>query len=121
MRVRACLEGGDFGFVLLLASFSTSLVNSGDDDGDDDKENGAKGIFNSPPSIQCRCGFPVPHIPHDLGTAEHDGASPPAPAEEEANTDNFLASFVEPQRGHFVPCQSVDRTRISLSCSHFAQ
>jgi hypothetical protein len=39
----------------------------------------------------------------------------------EANTENFLASLVEPQFGHFVPFQSLERTRISLSFSHFAQ
>ena len=43
------------------------------------------------------------------------------PALVEAKTENFLASFVEPQFGHFVPCQSLERTRISLSFSHFSQ
>jgi hypothetical protein len=32
-----------------------------------------------------------------------------------------LSSFVEPQCGHFVPRQSEERTRISLSRSHFPQ
>jgi hypothetical protein len=51
----------------------------------------------------------------------HVGASlsPPAPAD--ANTDNLLASFVEPQCGHFVPFQALERTKISLSLSHFSQ
>jgi len=46
-----------------------------------------------------------------------------APAEEpdEANTDSFFFSFVEPQCGHFAPCHRLERTRISLSLSHFSQ
>ncbi len=44
-----------------------------------------------------------------------------APALAEANVENFLASLVEPQRGHFVPLQSLERTRISLSVAHFSQ
>lgn len=39
----------------------------------------------------------------------------------EANTENFFDSFVEPQCGHFVPSQSLERTRISLSFRHFSQ
>jgi len=39
----------------------------------------------------------------------------------EANTENFLVILVEPQCGHFVPFQSEERTRISLSLSHFPQ
>jgi len=46
-----------------------------------------------------------------------------APAEEpeEANTDSFFVNFVEPQRGHFAPFHRLERTRISLSQSHFPQ
>jgi len=44
-----------------------------------------------------------------------------APLPLEANTDNFFASFVEPQCGHFVPSQRVERTSISLSFSHPSQ
>ena len=40
---------------------------------------------------------------------------------EEANTESFLDNLVEPQFGHLVPCHLLDRTRISLSFSHFAQ
>jgi hypothetical protein len=43
------------------------------------------------------------------------------PAVAEAKVENFLASFVEPQCGHFVPFQSRERTRISLSASHCSQ
>lgn len=61
-------------------------------------------------------------MPQELGTPEQDvGAGPVAPAVAEANVENFFASFVEPQCGHFVPSQSLERTRISLSCSHLAQ
>ncbi len=46
-----------------------------------------------------------------------------APEEEldEANTDSFFSSFVEPQCGHFAPFHLLERTRISLSLSHFSQ
>jgi hypothetical protein len=43
------------------------------------------------------------------------------PAKLEAKVENFLSSLVEPQWGHFVPAQSLERTRISLSRSHFPQ
>ena len=53
---------------------------------------------------------------------------PPAPVAdpapeppEEAKTENFLSSRVEPHFGQRVPFQSDDRTRISLSASHDAQ
>ena len=64
----------------------------------------------------------MPHMPHDAGLPVQVGAgslAPPALAE--ANTENFLDSFVEPQCGHFVPFHSLERTRISLSFSHFSQ
>lgn len=71
---------------------------------------------------QCRCGRPVPHIPHELGLLVQAGAAlVPPPAVAEANTESFLASFFEPQCGHAVPFQSLERTRISLSRSHFSQ
>lgn len=61
-------------------------------------------------------------MPQDLGVPVQTGAGSSAlPALAEANTENFLASFVEPQFGHFVPFQSLERTRISLSRSHFSQ
>jgi hypothetical protein len=63
----------------------------------------------------------VPHIPHELGTLEHDGAPPPPLALLEANVENFFDSFVEPQCGHLVPFQSLECTRISASRSHFPQ
>jgi hypothetical protein len=52
-----------------------------------------------------------------------DGPSalPPPPEAEEAKTENFFESFTEPQWGHLVPFQSLERTRISLSFSQFEQ
>jgi hypothetical protein len=50
----------------------------------------------------------------------HAGASL-LPAALDAKVENFLSSLVEPQWGHFVPFQSLERTRISLSRSHFPQ
>jgi hypothetical protein len=58
------------------------------------------------------CGVPV-----QLGA----GAAPAEPAVADANVENFFASFVEPQCGHFVPSQLLERTSISLSRSHFPQ
>jgi len=52
---------------------------------------------------------------------EQDGATAVAPAELEANVENFFANLAEPHLGHFVPFQSLERTRISLSFSHFSQ
>jgi len=48
-----------------------------------------------------------------------DGALPPALAE--AKVENFFDNFVEPQCGQAASFQSVDRTRTSLSLSHFSQ
>jgi len=58
------------------------------------------------------CGVPV-----QLGV----GAVLVLPAVAEANVENLFASLVEPQCGHFVPSQLLERTRISLSRSHFPQ
>ena len=62
-------------------------------------------------------------MPQEPGFPEQEGASdpPPLPPALEANTENFLDSFVEPQCGHLVPSQLLERTRSSLSFSHFAQ
>jgi hypothetical protein len=55
-----------------------------------------------------------------VGDAAQASAAPAAePAE--ANTDSFFSSFVELQCGHFAPFQRLERTRISLSQSHFRQ
>jgi hypothetical protein len=42
-------------------------------------------------------------------------------AVDEANVENFFSILAEPQCGHFVPVQLLERTRISLSRSHFSQ
>jgi len=59
-------------------------------------------------------------MPQDDGVPVHVGASPAAPLAE-ANTESFFSNFVEPQCGHFAPFQLLERTRISLSFSHFSQ
>jgi len=56
-------------------------------------------------------------MPQELGLPVQTGASSPLPPE--AKTESFFESFVEPQLGHFVPFQSFERTRISLSLPHF--
>jgi hypothetical protein len=64
----------------------------------------------------------VPHAQHEPGLLEQVGAAlVPVPAVADANTENFFDSFFEPQCGQVVPFQSLDRTRISLSRSHFSQ
>lgn len=60
-------------------------------------------------------------MPQELGTPLHEGGGLAAPAAAEAKVENFLDNFSEPQCGHLVPCQSLERTRISLSCSHLPQ
>jgi len=44
-----------------------------------------------------------------------------APAVLDANVENFFSNRADPQCGHFVPFQSLDRTNTSLSRSHFPQ
>jgi len=64
----------------------------------------------------------VPHAQHDLGLVLQAGTAPVVlPAEADAKTESLLASFFEPQCGHAVPSQWLERTRISLSRSHFSQ
>jgi hypothetical protein len=70
--------------------------------------------------VQCECGLPVPHKPHELGCLVQVGASSPVLVAE-ANIESFLVSLVELQCGHRVPVQSVERTRTSLFRSHFSQ
>jgi hypothetical protein len=48
-----------------------------------------------------------------------DEGAPPLPAE--ANVENFLDSFFEPQCGHSEFFQSEERTSNSLSFPHFSQ
>ena len=70
---------------------------------------------------QCRCGPPPQQPPHELGFMPQAGAALGLAATEEANTDSFFDSLVDPQCGHFAPCHLLERTRSSLSCSHFSQ
>jgi hypothetical protein len=39
----------------------------------------------------------------------------------EAKVENFFSNLEEPQCGHLAPFRLLDRTRISLSLSHFPQ
>jgi hypothetical protein len=68
--------------------------------------------------FQCPWQRPPPHPPPPLA---HIGASFPALELAEAKTENFLDNFFDPQCGQAVPFQSLERTRISLSRSHFLQ
>lgn len=49
------------------------------------------------------------------------GASPLPSGTEEAKTDSFLASLLEPQCGQGVPSQFEERISTSLSSPHLAQ
>jgi hypothetical protein len=71
-------------------------------------------------TAQCEWGRPVPHIPQEPGLPEQEGSAPPS-ALEDANTESFFVKATDPQCGHFVPFQSLERTSTSLSFSHFAQ
>ncbi len=67
---------------------------------------------------QCEWGLPVPHIPQELGTPEHDGPSAPppdAPAATAAKDDIFFSRRVDPHFGHTVPFQFEERTKSSWS------
>jgi hypothetical protein len=44
-----------------------------------------------------------------------------SPTLAEANVENFLDNFFEPQCGHSAPFQSDERTKISPSRPHFLQ
>lgn len=57
-----------------------------------------------------------------LQSAPPEAAPEPAgPAPEEANTESFFSSFVEPHCGQRVPFQSLERTSTSLSVSQARQ
>jgi hypothetical protein len=58
-------------------------------------------------------------VPLQLGAGA--GRALPLPAIADAKVENFFASLLEPQCGHFVPSQLLERTRISLSRWHFPQ
>lgn len=53
-------------------------------------------------------------MPQAMGASE-------APLVDEANTDNFFSSLTEPQCGHLLPFQSLDRTSNSESFSQARQ
>ena len=60
-------------------------------------------------------------MPQERGLPEHSAAGLVWPATEEAKTERFLLNFAEPQCGHLVPFQSVDRTNTSLFVSQSEQ
>lgn len=60
-------------------------------------------------------GLPAQSPPPPLGALDAE------PAVDDANTENFFSSRVDPHFGQRVPFQSDERTRISLSTSHDAQ
>src|SRR5450432_3626897 len=73
-------------------------------------------LLTSSPATQCWWQPPPQQCPPpDFLPGEFS----PVPAE--ANVENFLASFFEPQCGHSAAFQSIERTRISLSRSHRSQ
>jgi hypothetical protein len=61
-------------------------------------------------------------MPQDPGLPLHPaGASSKAADPPDAKTESRFLRRVEPQWGHLVPLQSLDRTRTSLSFAHFSQ
>jgi hypothetical protein len=86
-----------------LQSFRTAVSNA---------RTGCHGMRNQCP-LQCPPQQPPPPLPQA-------GALLP-PALTEAKVENFLDNFFEPQCGHSVFFEWLDRTRISLSRSHFPQ
>jgi hypothetical protein len=63
----------------------------------------------------------VPHIPQEPGLPLQDGAAEDSPLTLEAKTDSFFIKRFAPHLGQAVPCQRLERTRISLSVLHFSQ
>ena len=59
-------------------------------------------------------------MPQEPGFPVQEGSEAPS-AGPDAKTENFLVNFGEPQCGHFVPVQSLERTSTSLSFSQFSQ
>jgi len=65
---------------------------------------------------------PPQQQPHDPFPPSHGGACPaPLPATEDAKTESFFDSLLEPQCGHFWPFERLERTSTSLSRSQFSQ
>jgi len=57
-------------------------------------------------------------MPQELGWPVQLGPAP-SPAVLEAKVENFFESLAEPQCGHLVPSQLLERTSTSLSLPHF--
>jgi hypothetical protein len=60
-------------------------------------------------------------MPHEPGLPVQEAGSDAFPPALEANTDSFFVNFFAPHCGQAVPCQRLERTRISLSAPHFPQ
>jgi hypothetical protein len=54
-------------------------------------------------------------MPQERGLPEQLGGGADSLALDEANTESFFISFFEPQCGHLVPFQLLERTSTSLS------
>ncbi len=61
-------------------------------------------------------GVPLQSAPPEPAAPDDD-----PPAIDDAKTENFFSSLVDPHFGHLVPFQSSERTRISLSTEHASQ
>jgi hypothetical protein len=70
---------------------------------------------------QAGSAYPIWQRPQEPGFPEHCGVDSLDCSVPEAKTDSFFSRRVEPQCGHFVPAQLLERTSISLSRSHFSQ
>jgi hypothetical protein len=57
----------------------------------------------------------VPQRPQERGLPLHEGPGSDAPPFEDAKTESFFWSFLDPQSGQAVPFQSLERTSTSLS------
>jgi hypothetical protein len=60
-------------------------------------------------------------MPQETGLPLQEPASDDSPPVLEAKTDNFFVNRFAPHLGQAVPCQRLERTRISLSAPHFPQ
>jgi hypothetical protein len=60
-------------------------------------------------------------MPHELGWPLQEAPSDDPPPTLEAKTDSFFVNRFAPHWGQAVPCQWLERTRISLSVPHFSQ
>jgi hypothetical protein len=60
-------------------------------------------------------------MPQEPGLPLQEAPSDDSPPALEAKTDSFFVNRFAPHLGQAVPCQRLERTRISLSVPHFSQ